>query len=356
MKTLTIVGARPQFVKAAMLSRALVDQGIDGMLCHTGQHSDDNMSGIFLRELGLPQPVINLGIHGGGHGQQTGRMLEALERALLELAPDRVLVVGDTNSTLAGALAAAKLGIPVDHVEAGLRSFDRHMPEEINRVVADHICDRLFAPTVVAVANLKVEGVPDQRIHRVGDVMVDCLEAFRPIFARQRGLVRELGLADQDYGVVTVHRAANTDCAENLNIIARQLARSPIPVIWPLHPRTRAALTAAGIGSLGGQVHVIEPLGYLEMMSLVLEAAAVVTDSGGLQKEACLMGVPCVILRTETEWQELVDGGWARLAPVESGLDLWACVEAARTARPAGRPVDYGDGHAAERIARILAG
>lgn len=357
-KIVTVVGARPQFIKAAALSRAMRTQpGLEEVLVHTGQHHDPEMSDVFFAELEIAKPKRFLGVHGGGHGEMTGRMLGALEKALVEERPEMVLVYGDTNSTLAGALAAAKLHIPVAHVEAGLRSFNRRMPEEINRVVADHLSTLQFCPTEESVKNLEHEGIT-AGVHRVGDVMYDCA-----LFARARALessriLEKLGLEEGGFALATVHRAENTDDAARLQAIVgalRALARE-IDVVWPLHPRTRKVLAALGV-ELDGvpSLHVTGPLGYLDMIELQAAAALVVTDSGGVQKEAFFFGRPCVTLRDETEWVELVDAGWNRLAPPTSVDALTAAMRAALGSR--GAPVrPYGDGDAAQRIAAILEG
>jgi len=359
MRVATIVGARPQFIKAAAVSRQLrAAPGCTEVLIHTGQHFDPEMSEIFFAELMIPPPDHNLGIGSGLHGAQTGRMLAAIEAALLEVRPELVLVYGDTNSTLAGALAAAKLHLPVAHVEAGLRSFNRRMPEEINRVVTDHLSEWLFAPTGVAVGNLVREGIDRGRIHQVGDVMYDvalhCAEA-----ARGRGAILDrLGLSPKTYVLATIHRAENTDdrtrlCAilEGLAAVAREQ-----PVVLPLHPRTRARLAAGDVvARLPAACRVIEPVGYLDMVALEMNARLIATDSGGVQKEAFFYRVPCVTLRTETEWTELVELGWNLVVPPESAAAVAAGLRAG-LARPAGREaLPFGDGAAAQRIVQVIA-
>jgi UDP-GlcNAc3NAcA epimerase len=337
---LTIVGARPQFVKAAPLSRALVQLGISEVLIHTGQHSDPLMSDVFFGELNIPQPARNLEIAGLGHGAMTGRMLEKLETALLEARPRLVLLYGDTNSTLAGALAAVKLRIPVAHVEAGLRSFNRSMPEEINRVVADHLSSLLFCPTATAMKNLAEEGIT-KGVHLVGDVMYDAtLSAILRATDGSR-ILAALALEPRTFAVATLHRAENTDNPGRFSRIIDWLeaAACNLPVIWPVHPRTRKVLHDTRISPKG--VRLIEPLGYLDMTWLVHNAAAVYTDSGGLQKEAYFHRVPCVTLREETEWIETIECGWNRLWTVPG--------YAARQEIP-----DYGAGNAAANIAEII--
>jgi UDP-GlcNAc3NAcA epimerase len=358
MKVLSIVGARPQFIKAAAVSRVLRRaRGMREVLVHTGQHYDRNMSQVFFRELGIPRPDRNLGIGSGGHGAQTGRMLEALERAMLQERPDWVLIYGDTNSTLAGALAAAKLHARVAHVEAGLRSWNRAMPEEINRVVADHVSDLLLAPTRTAVANLRREGVAANRIVRVGDVMYDAALYYGEKAERSSGILRRLGLDGADYILATVHRAENTDSPRRLHAIVSALNRLArgIPVVVPVHPRTRQALGRRAWRPAAG-LRLIDPVGYLDMVMLEKRARLIATDSGGVQKEAYFYRVPCATLRTETEWTELVASGWNRLVPPFSGPDIYRTLHRMLTSfrRPRAAPELYGAGDAALRIARAL--
>jgi UDP-GlcNAc3NAcA epimerase len=315
----TVVGARPQFIKAAVVSRAVADRpGISEVLIHTGQHFDENMSEVFFREMSIPPPRYHLGIRAGSHGEQTGRMLMAIEAVLLESAPDCVLVYGDTNSTLAGALAAVKLHIPVAHVEAGLRSFNRRMPEEINRILTDHASDILFAPTEHGVRNLLAEGVRPEAIRLVGDVMYDAALYYGSRAAAESRVLVDLGLERMSYALATVHRAENTDHPERLESIleALTLLSGELPVVLPLHPRTRKILDQHGITlPVGDRLRVIEPVSYLDMIQLEQHAALILTDSGGVQKEAFFHRVPCITLREETEWSELVELGWNRLAP-----------------------------------------
>jgi UDP-GlcNAc3NAcA epimerase len=358
MKILTIVGARPQFIKAAPVSRALNKQHTE-VLVHTGQHYDDNMSGVFFRELGIPAPDYNLEVGSGGHGEQTGLMLQRLEPLVIQERPDLLLVYGDTNSTLAGALTAAKLHIPLAHVEAGLRSFDRRMPEEINRVVADQLGNLLFCPTRTAVDNLKREGIGslpqlEQRIYEVGDVMYDAvLHNLALAEANSAALLATMGVRPQGYTLATVHRAANTDDPDRLRSIVAAFARigsAEQPLIFPLHPRTGKMMAALGI-EMGAGVKLIEPVGYLEMLNLERNARLIITDSGGVQKEAYFLAVPCLTLRAETEWVETVASGWNRLV----GSDTDKIIAAAQFAAPTSAPPSlFGDGHASERIATLI--
>jgi UDP-GlcNAc3NAcA epimerase len=358
VKLATVVGARPQFIKAAPVSRALAALGIAEVIIHTGQHFDDAMSDVFFRELAVPAPRHHLGIGGLRHGAMTGRMLERIEQVLLREAPDGVLVYGDTNSTLAGALAAAKLRLRVAHVEAGLRSFNRAMPEEINRVLTDHAADLLFAPTRAAVDNLVREGIRRARIVRSGDVMYDAAIAFGRLAESRSRVLRALGLAPRSYVLATVHRAENTDDEARLRAIFRGLGQASrrCPVVLPLHPRTRRALKRLGIRG-PDSLRVIEPVGFLDMMMLEKNARLIATDSGGVQKEAYFHRVPCVTLREETEWVELVAAGANRLAPPRSARAVARALESglAAPARGFARGGLYGKGDAAKVIAARLA-
>jgi len=353
-KFVTIVGARPQFVKAAVVSRALrKNRGCREILVHTGQHYDANMSARFFEELDIPRPDYNLGVGSGSHGEQTGRMLPLIEKILLQEKPDWTLVYGDTNSTLAGALAAAKLHIPVAHVEAGLRSFNRRMPEETNRVLTDHVSEMLFAPTKTAVENLAAEGIGGKKVSLVGDVMCDAAIFYARRAARAGQILKRLKLESSRYILATIHRAENTDALARLKIILRglELVAKNIPVVLPLHPRTRAVMKSAG---LAAGVHIIEPVGYLEMIELERHAAVIATDSGGVQKEAYFHRVPCVTLRNETEWTELVCAGWNRLCPPKS-TSLLAKTILAAAGKPGNNIQLYGGGNAAGRIVKKLA-
>jgi len=342
LKILTVVGARPQFIKAATLSRVLAGRRMTEIMVHTGQHFDPEMSEIFFRELNIPEPAYHLEVHGGGHGEMTGRMLQALEPVMQKAAPDAVVVFGDTNSTAAGALCAAKLQIPIAHVEAGLRSFDRRMPEEINRVVADHLSDILLCPSRTAVKNLAKEGIT-QNVHHVGDVMYDAALHARTDISGGSHVLDRLKLAPRGYAVATVHRAENTDDPVALaKVIGWLVARSEQhPVVLPLHPRTRQALARDNLALKG--VRVIDPVGYLDMMQLMKGAVAVYTDSGGMQKEAYFHRVPCITLRANTEWVETIEAGWNR---------LW---EGPDYVKPRRDIDDFGDGRAADSIVDIIA-
>lgn len=352
MKALHIVGARPQFIKAWVVSRALAaGERHRQVLIHTGQHYDYAMSRIFFQELGLPEPDVNLEIGSGSHGAQTGAMLSALEPILQSEKPDIVLVYGDTNSTLAGALAAAKLHLPVGHVEAGLRSFRREMPEEINRIVADHVADLLFAPTETAVQHLSHEGI-HEGVHLVGDVMVDAMRAAEPLLDERRGdLLERLEVQPGEYGLLTIHRAANTDDGHRLQGLLAAVGRLDRPVIFPVHPRTGLAMTRNGERPVPTNVRVIEPVGYLDMLVLEKNSRGILTDSGGVQKEAYVFGVPCVTLREETEWVETLADGWNVLA----GADAEAILRGWQRPRPQ-VPVReiFGRGDAGARIVAIL--
>ncbi|MEX2577576.1 MAG: UDP-N-acetylglucosamine 2-epimerase (non-hydrolyzing) [Verrucomicrobiales bacterium] len=353
MKILTVVGNRPQFIKAVPVSRALQQHGIDEDLLHTGQHYDPLMSEVFFTELELPRPAYCLKTGSGPHGRQTGEMLAAIEEVLQRAEHDAVIVYGDTNSTLAGALAASKLRIPVAHVEAGLRSRNRDMPEEINRIVTDHVSEWFFCPTSLAVRNLRHEGIT-RNVNRVGDVMLDASLLFGDVSARCSRVMVELELERKGFVLVTLHRAGNTDEKDKLAAFADNLAAlaKVEPVVFVVHPRTRARLEEFGLSSRLGAARLIEPLSFLDMIQAVRQARVVLTDSGGLQKEAYFHRTPCVTLRSETEWEETVEAGWNRLLdPADAGF-----VEAVVTARDGGGTIDeYGDGHAASRIAEILA-
>ena len=350
MKVLTVVGARPQLIKAAAVSLVLRREH-EEFLVHTGQHYDFGMSEIFFQELGIPAPDANLGIGSGPHGAQTGAMLAALENVITREKPDWGMIYGDTNSTLAGALAAAKLHVPVAHVEAGVRSRNWRMPEEINRVLSDAAADLLLPPTEAAVAHLLREGVHG-RVVWVGDVMLDAVKMFS---GQPSAILDRLGLVPGGYYVATVHRAENTDDPVRLRGILEAFSWLDKPVVLPLHPRTRKAVADLGFSDLATGLWV-DPLGYLDMTVLVRNAGVVLTDSGGLQKEAAFLEVPCVTLRTETEWPETVEFGWNLVV----GADTEAIVDAVKVSqeRP-GKPIGellrlFGGGQAAERITAAL--
>jgi UDP-N-acetylglucosamine 2-epimerase (non-hydrolysing)/UDP-GlcNAc3NAcA epimerase len=353
LRVVTVIGNRPQFVKAAAVSRLLRAEH-EELLVHTGQHHDDELSTVFVDELGVPRPERELGIHGGTNTEQTARMLAVLGPLLHEQRPDVVLVYGDTNSTLAGGLAAAQAGIPVAHVEAGMRSFDRAMPEELNRVLTDHLSDLLLCPSDTAVENLAREHVAG-RVELVGDVMVDVALLFQPRALADTAPLQRAGVAPGDYVVATAHRAGNVDDPTRLRMLVDLLLAVPVPVVLPLHPRTRARLAASGwLGELETAAHVRlqPPLGYLEFTALVGHARAVLTDSGGVQKEAYLAGVPCVTLRDSTEWVETVQTGWNVLVD----LDAPSALAALERAVPAERPELYGDGRAGARVVAAVTG
>ena len=335
-------------MKAAAVSRRLRER-FDEVIVHTGQHYDDELSRIFFEELGVPAPAHELNAGGGSNTAQTARILAALESVLPELDAELVLVYGDTNSTLAGALAARQAGLPVGHVEAGMRSFDREMPEELNRVVTDHASDLLLCSTDTAVGNLEREGAAGE-VHLVGDVMADVSLAFRDIAEERSEILTELGLEPGSYLVATAHRAGNVDRVERLEQLAELLAAMPEPLILPLHPRTRLRLEEAGLMDRLGGVRVVPPLGYLDFLKLARHSRAVLTDSGGVQKEAYLLGVPCVTLRDTTEWVETVESGWNVLVD----LDREAALAALERNPPAERPELYGGGHAAERVCDVV--
>lgn len=361
IRLVTIVGARPQFIKAAAVSRVIRGDyagKIEEVLVHTGQHYDENMSRVFFEELDIQQPKYNLEIAGGSHGAMTGRMLEAIENVLLEERPDWVLVFGDTNSTLAGALAAAKLHIPVAHVEAGLRSFNMRMPEEINRILSDRVSSLLFCPTETAIRNLEAEGLASG-VYNVGDVMYDAALFYGARAKQQSTVLHRLGLEEGKFALATCHRAENTDDPARLKEIVFALAEiaGMMPVVLPLHPRTRRIVVDAGLAHHLAAVMVTEPLPFLDMVVLEQAAKFILTDSGGVQKEAFFYGVPCITMRDETEWLETVELGWNRLAGASHAAIL-AAMEAACRPRT-GHVADifpYGAGDAAGKIASRLAG
>lgn len=356
MKILTVVGARPQFIKASVVSRALQPVAREVMV-HTGQHYDKNMSGVFFEELNIPKPAYNLGVGSGSHGKQTGEMLIKIEEVIFAEKPDVMLVYGDTNSTLAGALAASKLHLPVAHVEAGLRSYNMRMPEEQNRVLTDHISTWLFCPTRTAAENLKRENIT-RGVDVSGDVMLDSVMHFLKLARsnpQKTAIYDQLGVAPKQYRLATLHRAETTDGGlEAIVRIFDAFEQLPQPVVIPIHPRTRPLAEEAVAKRGYRNIRLTEPVGYLEMLLLTSGARQVLTDSGGLQKEAWFMEVPCVTLRGETEWVETLEGGWNVLARLETADILKKATEtvpdpAARESRP------FGDGHASEHIASVLA-
>lgn len=349
MKVVTVVGARPQFIKAAAVSRVLRKEHTE-CLVHTGQHYDYQMSGVFFDGLQLPAPDINLEVGSGLHGEQTGQMLKGIEQVLTRELPERVLVYGDTNSTLAGALAAAKLNIPIVHVEAGLRSFNRRMPEEINRIMADHLSSTLLCPSEIALGNLAKEGI-SAGVHIVGDVMLDIL-----LWARDKGskhpsgFETKYGLQEKSYLLLTLHRSENTDDPARLKSIVDALNSVAETILFPVHPRARKVISAAG-HKFGSHVKLVEPLSYFEMILASSGARMILTDSGGLQKEAYWLKVPCVTLRDQTEWVETVDAGWNILV----GANREGIISAVHSfAPPAAHPQLYGDGATAQRCVDLL--
>jgi len=348
MKIINVVGARPQFIKAAMVSRAIRPY-CQEILIHTGQHYDENMSTVFFDELGLPIPDIYLGVGSDSHARQTGRMMSGIEDILLGERPDWVTVYGDTNSTLAGALSAAKLHIPVAHIEAGLRSYRKNMPEEINRVLVDHMSSALFCPAQQAVNNLAKEGITEG-VYLVGDVMADALQYFIQFATTRSTILTDLDLVPGNYALATIHRAANTDDPKRLASILDALGDIDFPVVFPAHPRTQQVIESQRI-PLNHNLRMVLPVSYLAMLQLEANADCILTDSGGVQKEAYWLGVRCITLREETEWIETVSYDWNRLV----GIDRTAILDAVHNWRPAGeRPDFYGDGHAADKIKELL--
>ena len=349
MKVLSVVGARPQFVKLAPIAHECAARGVEHVIVHTGQHYDPMLSDVFFADLQIPDPDVHLGVGSGGHGAQTGAILTALEEVLLEHRPDWVLVYGDTNSTLAGALCAVKLHLPVAHLEAGLRSFNRRMPEEHNRVLTDHAADRLLAPTAVARDHLAAEGLAGRTVV-VGDVMVDVLHRVRHELADAEGVLEALGMPPGGYSLATVHRAENTDDPARLRAVVDALQQVDHPVVLLAHPRLRARAAEHGLDLDGGALTSRDPLPYPQLVGAVSQARGVITDSGGLQKEAFVLRTPCTTVRTETEWVETVQLGWNVL--VEPGPEV-----ARAASRPAPEPTDaapYGDGRAAAAVLDVL--
>jgi UDP-GlcNAc3NAcA epimerase len=350
MKIMTIVGARPEFIQTAPVTRAIRGRHTE-VLVHTGQHYDDNMSAVFFSDLGIPAPELHLGVGGGSHAEMTGQMLIKLEAAMLSEKPDWVVVFGDTNSTIAGALAAAKIHVPIAHIEAGLRSYDRKMPEEVNRVMTDHLSTLLFAPTQVAVDNLAKEGI-NRGVRLVGDVRVDVVTQTVPrAQARQADLLQQTGLrTGQPFALATIHRASNTDDGGRLRAIVEAFNTLELPVVLPVHPRLKKMLEQFGL-AFSGNVRTVEPLGFLDMVALLDACRLVITDSGGLQKEAYMLHRPCVTVRDTTEWVETVQAGWNRLTEPEH---FKAAVSAALQPPPSTHPDYYGASGVCERIVDAL--
>lgn len=348
----TIIGARPQFIKAAPVSLALKKAGIKEILIHTGQHYDDNMSAIFFEQLDLQAPQYHLNIGSGSHAYQTGEGLIQIEKILTEAQPDVVLVYGDTNATLAGALAAAKLHIPIAHVEAGLRSFNRKMPEEVNRVMTDHISEWLFAPTDTAVLNLSKENIK-KGVYRTGDVMMDSICLYhQAAMEKYPNLPAELGLREGAYYLLTMHRAETTSHQQEAIDILRTLDELESPVLFPVHPRIRPLVDKVEAAGKFQNIHRVEPFGYLQMLRLESTAKGILTDSGGVQKEAAFFEVPCITLRTETEWMETVESGWNQIV----GLSVTNLLNALKNFQKPAQSIKaiYGDGQASKQIAHVL--
>ncbi|CAG0999716.1 UDP-N-acetylglucosamine 2-epimerase (non-hydrolysing) [Methanosarcinales archaeon] len=352
MKIASIVGARPQFIKCAPLSREMRKEH-EEVLIHTGQHYDHEMSDIFFEELGIPEPDYNLRIGSGNHGEQTGEMLIEIEKVFLKEKPDIVLVYGDTNSTIAGALAASKLHIRVAHVEAGLRSFDRAMPEEINRILTDHVSDLLLCPTQTAINNLANEGIIES-VHLVGDVMVEALEYNRKVSEEKSKIIEELRLEKGKYLVITVHRPSNTDSKKNMSNIIEALSKSGKVIVFLVHPRTEKYLREYKLwDNMHANVRLMPPLGYLDMLKLLGNAEKILTDSGGIQKEAYILKVPCITLRENTEWVETLADGWNVLV----GADREKIIKALNEFKPQNKQKClFGGGDTSVRITKVLGG
>ena len=351
MKCMTVVGTRPEFIQIAPLTKALRRRGHQEILVNTGQHCDDNMSQIFFRELDLPQPDMSLGIGSGSHAEQTGQMMIALESVMLTEKPDYVVVYGDTNSTIAGAITASKIHMPIVHVEAGLRSFDRKMPEEINRILTDHISDVLFAPTQFALDNLATEGI-QKGVYNVGDVRMDVVMGIvERARERQAALLAQAGFASGTaFALATIHRASNTDDEKRLRSLVEAFDSAAVPLLLPVHPRLAKMLKTFDL-QFGPNVHTIEPLGFLELIAMLDAATIVITDSGGLQKEAYMLCRPTVTMRDTTEWIETVDAGWNRLCEPE---DFSEAVATALATPPAEHPDFYGTEGVSERMVDVL--
>jgi len=353
MKILTVVGARPQFIKACMLSKVFESEPrVKEVMVHTGQHYDDNMSAVFFEQLKLPKPDYNLGVGSDAHGRQTAKMLTELESIMLVEKPDVVLVYGDTNSTLAGSLAASKLHIPVAHIEAGLRSFNRKMPEEINRVLTDHLSSWLFCPSQTAVENLKREGI-QKRVYETGDIMYDAILYYKSFAFQNSTIFSDYSLTPEDYYLATIHRAENTDDPLKLQALLEAFNQMNETVVFPMHPRTKQKIQQWKLTDLilSENIKILEPLNYFDMIAVESQAKVILTDSGGVQKEAYMLGVPCVTLREETEWVETVDSGWNQL----TGANIERILEAVSTInRPKDHPLIFGDGSASNKICELL--
>jgi len=370
MKILTVIGARPQFIKAAAFSKEIVDHysgQVEEVILHTGQHYDENMSGVFFQELGIPQPKHNLNVGSASHAAQTALMLEGIERVMGSEKPDALCVYGDTNSTLAGGLAASKIGIPVIHIEAGLRSFNMAMPEEQNRIITDHISTYLFCPTRTAIENLERENIVDGmdrrfshglrlRVKNVGDIMADSVRINLPIAERVSSIQSRLQLVSRDFILCTIHRAENTDIKKNLEAILSALGDCGLPCLLPLHPRTRKKVLDFGL-SFPGNVTVIEPVSYHDMLALMSNCLAIMTDSGGVQKEAYFVKTPCITLRTETEWVETLNNGWNCIVPSDSAAIMKELhrITSMDFSNISQEPY-FGDGFASRRIVNHLLG
>lgn len=358
MKMLTVVGARPQFIKAAAISRVIRDQysnSIEEIIVHTGQHHDENMSQIFFDELDIPKPKFNLEISGGGHGAMTGKMLEAIECVLLKERPDCLLIYGDTNSTLAGVISAVKLHIPVAHVEAGLRSFNMRMPEEINRVLADRVSTLLFCPTKTAVENLSAEGIK-KGVYQVGDVMYDVALFYRERAQKNSNIIGHLGLTNKSFALATCHRAENTDDPLKLASILKAFSEiaKDLSLILPLHPRTKKLIAENHLSSLLDSIIITEPLSFLDMVALEQCAKMILTDSGGVQKEAFFYNTPCITLRDETEWVETVSLGWNQLVGANTKAIIQAVEKINMGTNPMVQQSPYGNGDASQKICQHL--
>ena len=358
MKILTVVGARPQFIKAAAISRAIRDEhanSIEEIIVHTGQHHDENMSQIFFDELDIPKPKFNLEISGGSHGAMTGKMLEGIERALLQERPDYLLIYGDTNSTLAGAISAAKLHIPIAHVEAGLRSFNMRMPEEVNRILSDRISSLLFCPTQTAVENLASEGIKNG-VYQVGDVMYDVALFYKEKAKKNSHIINSLGLINKNFVLATCHRAENTDDPQRLKdiLIAFSEIAKAISLVLPLHPRTKKLIAENNLNSFLDSIITTEPLSFLDMVALEQGAKMILTDSGGVQKEAFFYNTPCITLREETEWVETVSLGWNQLVGANTKAIIQAAEKINMGTTPDAQDNPYGNGNASQEICQYL--